>query len=247
MTVEDNNDLMGLMAIGRIIGETIKRMAEHVKPGVTTRELDEIGAAYLKKNGANSAPILTYKFPGWTCISINEEAAHGIPGDRVIKPGDLVNIDVSAAKNGYYADSATTVAVGEISAEAQDLLDTTRHALELAIETARAGQPINAIGKAVEDYATGKGYSIIRELPGHGVGRRLHEEPSVPNYYVRRLKKKLTEGLVVTLEPFISAGSRHIVTDDDGWTLRTKDNSLNAQFEHTVIITKERPVLVTAV
>jgi methionyl aminopeptidase len=131
--------------------------------------------------------------------------------------------------------------------EAQDLLDATQHALEIAIDTARAGQPINAIGKAVETFARSKGYSIIHELPGHGVGRSLHEEPSVPNHFVRRARGRFTEGMVVTLEPFLTIGKRQIVTDPDGWTLRTKDGSLSAQFEHTVIITKDRPILVTAV
>ena len=247
MTVENDKDLMGLMAIGRIVGKTLQHMAAQVKPGMTTAELDAIGAAFLKRHGARSAPILTYKFPGHTCISINDEAAHGTPGDRVIQPGDLVNIDVSAEKGGYFADSATTVPVPPITQEAQDLLDATQHALEIAINTARAGQPINAIGKAVENFARSKGYSIIHELPGHGVGRSLHEEPSVPNHFVRRARGRFTEGMVVTLEPFLTIGKRQIVTDPDGWTLRTKDGSLSAQFEHTVIITRDRPILVTAV
>jgi len=247
MVVQNDKDLLGLMTIGRIVGETIQHMAAHVEPGITTRELDDIGRAYLQKHGAQSAPILTYKFPGWTCISINEEAAHGIPGERVVQEGDLVNIDVSAEKDGFFADSATTVAVPPVSDEAQRLLEATQQALEIAIDTARAGQPLNAIGKAVENFARANGYSIIHELPGHGVGRKLHEPPSVPNFYVRRAKQQLTEGLVVTLEPFLSSGKRQIKTMPDGWTLVTKDGSLNAQFEHTVIITKERPVLVTAV
>jgi methionyl aminopeptidase len=247
MTVENDKDLLGLMTIGRIVGETIQHMAAQVKPGMTTAELDAIGAAFMKKHGAQSAPILTYKFPGYTCISINDEAAHGIPGGRVIQQGDLVNIDVSAEKNGYFADSAITIPVLPVSKEAQDLLDATKEALEVAINAARAGRPVNAIGKAVETFAKRKGYAIIHDLPGHGVGRGLHEPPSVPNHFIHRARRPLTEGLVITLEPFLVTGRRHIVQDKDGWTLRTKDGSLSAQFEHTVIITKERPILVTAV
>lgn len=247
MTVDNDRDVMGLMAIGKIVGECIQHMLAHVEPGITTGELDEIGATFLKKHGARSAPILTYKFPGATCISINDEAAHGIPGSRVIEPGDLVNIDVSAEKDGYFADSGYTMAVPPVTKEMQDLLDATQQALEIAIDAARAGQPINVIGKAVEAFARKKGYAIIRDLPGHGVGRGLHEEPSVPNHFVRRARRKMTEGMVFTLEPFLTTGKHHIVTDPDGWTLRTRDGSLSAQFEHTVIITNERPILVTAV
>ena len=247
MTVESDKDIVGLMAVGKIVGETIQHMAEHVEPGITTAELDEIGAEFMKKHGARSAPIMTYKFPGHTCISINDEAAHGIPGERVIKESDLVNIDVSAEKDGYFADSATTVAVPPVSKEAQDLLDATQEALQIAINAAKAGQPLNAIGKAVESFAKRRGYSIIHELPGHGIGRGLHEAPSVYNHFVRNARRKLTEGMVFTIEPFLVVGNRQIVQDRDGWTLRTKDGSLNAQFEHTVIITKDQPILVTAV
>lgn len=248
MTVETEQDLLGLMRIGRIVGLTVRHMQEAVRPGMTTRELDAIGARFLSKHGARSAPILTYKFPGHTCISINDEAAHGIPGDRVIQPGDLVNIDVSAEMDGYFADTGASMQVPPFTPEKQRLLAAAQEALEAAISVARAGQPINVIGKAVEAVARKGGYSIIRELGGHGVGKKLHEPPhSVPHHFVRRATQKLREGQVLTLEPFLTTGAIHINTQPDGWTLRTTDGSLAAQYEHTVIITQDRPILVTAV
>jgi methionyl aminopeptidase len=247
MTVNSEKDLQGLLKIGRIVGMTVQEMSKALCPGITTAELDEIGAKYLKLHGARSAPILTYKFPGATCISINEEAAHGIPGPRVVQDGDLVNIDVSAELDGFYADTGSSFPVGNVSEKNLGLLKHTRAALDVAINTARAGQPINAIGKAVETHARRGGFKVIQDLPGHGVGRKLHEPPSVPNFYVPTLRTKLTEGLVITLEPFLSFGANRVVQQKDGWTLKTQDGSMAAQFEHTVVITKGRPILVTAV
>lgn len=248
MSIENEQDIVALLKIGRIVGLAVQHMAEALQPGMTTAELDQIGAAFLTEHGAQSAPILTYKFPGYTCISINDEAAHGIPGDKVIQPGDLVNIDVSAELDGYFADTGSSFAVPPVAPEKQRLLDTTRKALQAAIGAARAGQPLNAIGKAVERVATPAGYRIIRELGGHGVGRGLHESPhAVPHYYNRRARQKLKEGMVLTLEPFLTTGAIHVKTQPDGWTLKTTDGSLSAQFEHTVIITKSEPILVTAV
>ena len=247
MSIESEKDLIGLMAIGRIVGLTLRHMAQALEVGMTTADLDAIGAAFLAQHGARSAPILTYKFPGHTCISINDEAAHGIPGPRVIQPGDLVNIDVSAELDGYWAETGASFPVGEVSAEAQRLCDATRSALDAAIGAARAGQPIHAVGRAVEAVAKAGGYGIIRDLPGHGVGRALHEKPQIYNYFNRRAHQPFTEGLVVTLEPFLTTGSGRIRTDPDGWTLRAVDGGLCAQYEHTVIITDGEPILVTAV
>lgn len=248
MTVESHEDLLGLLKIGRIVGLTLQHMQAAARPGMSTAELDAIGAAFLRQHGARSAPILAYNYPGHTCISINDEAAHGIPSSRVIQPGDLVNIDVSAEMDGYWADTGGTVAMPPISPEKQRLCDYTRKALEAAISVVRAGQPINVIGKAVEAVARQGGYSIIRELGGHGVGRHLHEPPhAVPHHFVRRATQRLTEGMVLTLEPFLTTGAIHVKTEADGWTLRTTDGSLSAQYEHTVVITDEAPILVTAV
>lgn len=247
MVVKNDGDLVGLMAIGRIVGLTMYHMAEQLESGMTTAELDAIGAAFLKKHGARSAPILAYDFPGHTCISINDEAAHGIPGDKVIQPGDLVNIDVSAEKDGYWGDTGRSFAVPPVTSENQRLLDCTERALEISIEHAIAGKPIYEIGKAVEKFAHKQGFNIIRELGGHGVGRHIHEKPSIPHWYNRKAKEPLQEGMVITLEPFLTTGGRHITKMPDGWTLKTRDGSLAAQFEHTVVITNGKPILVTAV
>ena len=245
MRIQDQKDVLGIMAIGRIVALTRDRMGQQVQPGMTTAELDAIGASLLKQHGARSAPILAYKFPGATCISINDEAAHGIPGDKCIQPGDLVNIDVSAEKDGYWADTGMSVVVPPTTKEKTALLKHTRKALEIALEQTFDGQPVNEIGRAVEQYAHEYGYEIIEELGGHGLGRHIHEPPSVPNYYKRNARQRLVEGTVLTLEPFLTLGARHVDTMADGWTLRTTDGSLVAQFEHTVIVQRGKPIVVT--
>ncbi len=247
MTVNNEKDFDGLMRIGRIVGMTIKVMAEAMRPGMTTAELDAVGAAYITSQGAQSAPQLVYKFPGATCISINEEVAHGIPGDRVIQPGDLVNIDVSAEMSGYFADSGGTFPVPPVKPEYQKICDCARTALEHSINAARAGQKNNAIGKAVELQARSCGFNIIRELSGHGVGKSIHEKPNVPNYFTKRSDDRLSDGLVITLEPFITNGSGRVYTADDTWTIKTPDGDRTAQYEHTIIVRHGKPVLVTAV
>ncbi len=248
MTIESPADVQGLLKIGRVVGLAIKAMIDAVRPGMTTLELDAVGAAVLKQHGARSAPILTYKYPGNTCISVNDEVAHGIPGSRVIQAGDLVNVDVSAELDGYFADSGYSIAVPPIKPETAKLVAAGQQALALAIDAARAGQPLSAIGKAVQTYADKQGYRVIRELNGHGVGRKLHEEPrNIPNHYNRAATTPLKEGMVITLEPFLTPGRGKIETGDDNWTLKTTDGVVAVQFEHTVIITKDRPILVTAV
>ncbi len=247
MTVKSEKDLMALMKIGRIVGLTIRAMQEALHSGMTTAELDSVGGAFLEQHGARSAPILTYRYPGVTCISVDDEAAHGIPGKRVIREGDLVKIDVSAELEGYFADAAVTVALPPVDARKEKLVECARTALAEAINAARAGQPFNAIGEAAERTVRGCGFHIIRELPGHGVGRGLHEPPTVPTFFVPRATKPIPEGLVFTIEPHVAAGRGQIYTDRDGWTLKTQDRSLVAAFEHTVVITQDRPILVTAV
>lgn len=245
MTVENEKDLAGLRKIGRIIAMTLREMQEQVRAGMTTAELDDIGGRYLKKHGARSAPFLTYGFPGATCISLNNEAAHGVPGNRVIQQGDLVNMDVSAELDGYYADASTTVLIPPIDPLKQKLCDCTRAARRKAIASVRAGRPLNIIGKTIEAEARRCGYHVIRDLPGHGVGRGLHEDPTVPGFYVPSNSKQLTDGLVITIEPFLSTGADHIVESQNGWTLKTPDGSLSAQYEHTIVVTRGRPIVVT--
>lgn len=247
MTIESQADMAGLLRIGKVVGLALQKMKEACRPGMTTVELDAIGAAFLKGEGARSAPILTYKFPGWTCISLNDEAAHGIPGRRVIKEGDLVNIDVSAELDGYFADTGATIAMGTVTPVKQKLMDCTQTALQKGIAAAQAGKPVYEIGRAMENTVRASGFKIIRDLPGHGVGRKLHESPSVPGFYTNKAREPLREGMVITIEPFVSTKASHIYTADDGWTLKTTDGSPAAQYEHTVIITKGQPILITAV
>ncbi len=247
MSIDSEKDLVGLLRIGRIVGLTLQAMQAAVQAGLTTAQLDAVGRAVLESHGARSAPMLVYDFPGYTCISINDEAAHGIPGARTIRPGDLVNIDVSAELDGYFADAAITVPVEPVSALHRKLCDTAQAALTDGIAAARAGQPVNAIGRAMESAAQRGGFAVIRELTGHGVGRHIHEPPTVPGFYARRARQPLTDGLVITVEPFLCAGSNRILTDRDGWTLRSADGSANVQYEHTIVVTQDQPMVITAV
>jgi methionyl aminopeptidase len=247
MIVRNEKDLAALQRIGEICGETLKHMLAHVEPGISTGELDRIGAEFLKQHGAASAPIMAYKYPGWTCISINEQAAHGIPGSRVVKAGDVVNIDVSAVLEGYWADTGASTLVEPVQKRHRQLLSDTHEALYAGIKEAKANCPVYEIGRAVERIAKKGHYRIIRQLSGHGVGRHIHEEPSVPNFYTRQANDTLFEGLVITIEPFFNLGRGIIITDRDGWTLRTPDKSISAQFEHTIVIAGNEPILITKV
>lgn len=246
MSIESEDDIRALLRAGRVVRLAIEAMRDALEPGITTAELDAVGERCLLSHGARSAPQLAYDFPGATCISVNDEVAHGIPGERVIQPGDVVNIDVSAELDGYYADSGVTVAVPPVSVETQRLLASGRRALDRAIDAAVAGNQLSAVGAAIENEAKRGGYNVIRDLAGHGVGRSIHEDPVVPNYYSRRMRGTLTAGMVITLEPFLTSGSGSIYTDVDGWTLKTADGAPFAQFEHTVIVTEGKPILVTA-
>jgi len=245
MTVESDDDLAALKRIGGIVRDCMREIAGHVRPGITTAELDEIGGRFLAAHGAHSAPHLAYDFPGHTCISVNDEAAHGIPGERALKDGDLVNIDVSAELNGYWADTGGSFPVGPAEPEIARLCAFTKSARRKAVYAARAGRPINVIGRAVQREALRGGYRVIPELAGHGVGRGIHEPPTVNNVYVAGDRKRLHEGLVITIEPFLTRGIARVYEAEDGWTLKTMDGALSAQYEHTLVITKGHPIVVT--
>lgn len=247
MTIESENDLKGLKRIGRVVGLALQEMARQVRPGMTTAELDEIARRLLARAGARSAPMLVYGFPGVACISLNDEAAHGIPGPRVIRPGDLVNIDLSAELDGFFADSAVTVLAPPVDPLKRRLCGCARSALRRGIDAAVAGAPISAIGAACEAEARRCGFNIIRDLPGHGVGRGLHEAPTVPGFYAPGASQPLAEGLVITVEPFLTTGATRVVEQPNGWTLKTRDGSLSAQYEHTIVITRGAPLIITAV
>jgi methionyl aminopeptidase len=246
MTIVDEGDIAALRVIGQIVARCLKLMAESMRPGMTTAELDAIGERYLAEQGATSAPRATYDFPGTTCISVNEEVAHGVPGDRKLARGDLVNIDVSGERDGYWADTGGSFPVEEMLPHLHHLCETTRRALNAAMRNASAGKPLRGIGKAIETQASAAGFSIVRNLCSHGVGRALHEEPEfIPGYDDPKERRMLHYGQVITIEPFLTTGDSWVDTADDGWTLFNRAGSRSAQYEHTLVITNGRPLVMT--
>ena len=246
MSIRSHAELAKLRAIGKIVRQALDRTAAAVRPGITTAELDAIGERVLAENGAASAPPKVYGFPGALCISVNDEAIHGIPGTRVIQEGDLVKLDLVAEKDGFFADAALTVRCGEVSEQAAAITRCAETAFRLALPAARAGNRVSEIGRAVEAETRRSGFRVLRELCGHGVGRTIHEPPQVPNFHDPRQHDRLTEGLVITIEPIISAGSGRAVLQPDRWTIKTADGSLSAHYEHTLVITRREPILLTA-
>ena len=246
MSIQDEQELASLKAAGRIVRMVLDAMKAEVRPGITTLHLDEVGARVMQQNGARSAPNMVYQFPGANCISLNDEAVHGVPGQRELKEGDLVKLDVTVEKDGYMADAAITVPVGQVSSQAQQLMACAERAFHQAMQVARAGLRVFEIGKAVDREVRKSGFAVIRDLGGHGIGRTIHEPPHVPNYHDPTASQVMSKGLVITVEPIISAGAGHVFTDKDGWTLRTADHSLSAHFEHTLVITSGDPLLLTA-
>jgi methionyl aminopeptidase len=245
MSIQSHSEFRKLQAIGKIVRMTLNAMSEAVRPGVTTAELDRLGASTLQEFGAESSPPKVYGFPGTACISVNDEAIHGIPGGRKLAEGDLVKLDVTAEKDGFVADAAVTVRVGKVSATADALVRCAEDAFRQALKVAKAGNRVYEIGRSVEREVRRSGFSVIREFCGHGIGRTIHEAPSVPNHFDPRYRTKLTEGLVITIEPIISAGNGQTQVQPDTWTMRTADRSLAAHYEHTMVITKGEPILLT--
>ena len=246
MSINSEKDLEGLRKVGKIVARCLQYMSSKLEPGMTTRELDELGGEYLNLHGARTTPQLTYNFPGYTCISVNEEAAHGIPGSKIIKPSDLVNIDVSAELGGYFADTGGSFIVPPQKKLHLQICAAAKAALERAVLEARAGAKINRIGHAIESVATENGFTVIENLGSHGVGRALHEEPSfIAGYYDKRDKRILQENQVITIEPFISSGAHEVFDTGDGWTLATESGIFTAQYEHTMVITKDKPLIMT--
>jgi methionyl aminopeptidase len=246
MSINEPQELVGMRAAGDVVRFMLEAMKEHVRPGITTAELDEVGASVMRQHGAQSAPALVYGFPGVSCISLNEEAVHGIPGPRALQQGDLVKLDVTVEKNGFMADAAVTVPVGEVTEERQNLVACAERAFAKAMLVARAGFRVWEIGRAVEREVRRSGFSVIRQLAGHGIGRTIHEEPRVPNFPDAQSNQVLTEGLVITVEPIIAAGSGRVFVAPDKWTMVTADHRPSAHYEHTLVITKGAPMLLTA-
>lgn len=230
----------------QISAEALQLAGESVRPGITTYEIDQIAYRYIKKQGAEPNFLNYNGFPATACISINDEVIHGIPSKkRVLKEGDIVSIDLGAKVNGYNGDNAATFACGVISDEAKRLCDTTRESLYLGIEQAVAGNRIGDIAFAIQSYCEERGFSVVREYTGHGVGTHLHEDPSVPNYGTAGRGQRLLPGMTIAIEPMINAGSKAIKCLPDGWTVKTLDGKLSAHFEHTIAITKGEPIILT--
>jgi methionyl aminopeptidase len=246
MTITQQEDLDGLKDIGRIVANTLQAMAKAMEPGMTTRELDEIGRALLDREGALSAPQSTYDFPGATCISVNEEIAHGIPGGRVIARGDFVNIDVAASNNGIFADTGATFRVGPVAPLLDRLCRDGHRAMQIGIAQVGSDKPLAGIGKAIGRFAQDRGYSLIRNLASHGVGRSLHEYPKeIATWPTRGDKRRINKGLVLTVEPFLSTGGQWATEGDDGWTLYAEPCAPVVQYEHTVVATERGAIIVT--
>ena len=246
MSIETQADLDALRRVGRVVAETIAEARRRLCPGMTTAELDGIGEEVFARHGARSAPRDTYGFPGCLCLSVNDEAVHGIPGERVLRAGDLVKVDVTAELDGYVADACESIGVGTVSRSTERLRATADAALRRGMSVARAGTPVREVGAAVERLVEARGFSVLRDLQGHGVGRAIHEPPEVPSWDAPWAGEPLTEGLVMTIEPIIGAGGRAVVETGDGWTIRTRDGACSAHAEHTIVITRDQPIVLTA-
>ncbi|KFG69619.1 type I methionyl aminopeptidase [Microvirga sp. BSC39] len=246
MTVSNEDDLNKLQEIGRIVANTLEAMAAALEPGMTTAELDLIGRRLLEKAGARSGPELVYDFPGATCISVNEEVAHGIPGSRRIQAGDLVNIDISAEKNGVFADTGASFPVPPITNATKRLCRDGKRALWIGLRQVGANKPIAGIGQAIGQFAEKNGYTLVRNLASHGIGHSLHEEPKeIATWPDRSERRIMNEGLVFTVEPFLSLGAEWAEDGDDPWTLFSEPRAPTVQYEHTVVATRNGPLVVT--
>jgi methionyl aminopeptidase len=247
MSISSQTELLGIQKVSEVVATTLKKMREFAKPGMSTRELDNYGATLLQQSGARSAPQVTYGFPGCTCISINHEAAHGIPSDNVLlKEGDLINIDVSAELDGFYGDNGGSFVLGKDFHNHHGLVDASKRILAYAISQIRGGVRIADVGRMIETEAKRSGFNVIRNLVGHGIGRNLHEEPAeIPNYYDRSNTKRFKKNSVVAIETFISTKASYVYETANGWTFAARDGSFVAQHEHTIIVTDEAPLILT--
>jgi methionyl aminopeptidase len=248
MSITTQSELLGMQAVSQAVGLTLKKMREYARPGMSTLELDEYGGGLLAGLGARSAPRVTYGFPGWTCISLNHEIAHGVPSaDVILREGDLVNIDVSAELNGYFGDNGGSFVLGRDRRNLQPLVDASQRSLRKAIAQVRGGVKIADIGRIIELEAKKSGYRVIRNLVGHGIGRSLHEAPhEIPCYYDRYNAARFRKNAVVAIETFVSTKALYATEKGDGWTYVTADGSFVAQHEHTIVVTDAHPLILTA-
>lgn len=236
MTIETPEELEAMERVGALVADVLAEMRAAVAPGITTGALDAIAARAFRRAGATSGPAELVGFPGTTCISVNEEVVHGVPGGRILREGDLVTLDVTPLLDGFCADAAVTVPVGKPSPAAAALLATANRCLAGAVRAARSGDPLRLIGRATEQAARAAGVTVYTQFGGHGVGRTMHEPPHVSNVEERHVRQRLHDGLVLAIEPMIGLGTRELVTRDDGWTIATADGSLSAHVEHTVVV-----------
>lgn len=246
MVYYKTNDEIELIKLSAdVLGRAHAEVAKLIKPGVTTNELDAVAESYIRDNGG----VPSFKgyggFPGTLCISLNECVVHGMPSDYALKDGDIISVDCGVFMNGFHSDSAYTYPVGNVDSKTLNLLKVTKESLYLGLEQAIVGNKVEDIGYSIQSYVEDKGYSVVRELVGHGVGKNLHEEPNVPNYGKRGKGKTLKEGLVIAIEPMINLGVKEVVQESDGWTIRTKDRKPSAHFEHTVAVRKGKPDILT--
>ncbi|MEM7132195.1 MAG: type I methionyl aminopeptidase [Chloroflexota bacterium] len=246
MSIGSEKDMIGLQRAGRLVVQAINAMKAAMAEGVTTQELDDIGRKIIEEAGARPAPEYFYDYPAATCISINEEVAHGIPGKRRIRSGDLVNIDVSVEFNGYVADTGASIPFGKVPPIVPKLCKATQEALQEAMNAAKAGKRMVDVQKVIDKVAQKRGFTVIRNLSGHGIGRKLHEAPGhVPDYSRKKDRRRFTKGMVLTLEPFLSTGPQHATETSDGWTLVTESGNYTAQYEHTIVVTDSKPIILT--
>lgn len=246
ITIKTKEQIEQMRKAGEILAACHREIAKLIRPGITTQEIDQFAEAFMKKNGAIPEQKGYNGYPYATCASVNDVICHGFPGKYALKDGDIVTIDMVVNLDGWLADSAWSYAVGNVSSEAQHLLDVTKNSLYKGIELAIVGNRIGDISHAIQTYAEGEGLSVVREFIGHGIGEKMHEEPQVPHYGPPHRGPRLKEGMVITIEPMLNIGTFRSKLDSDGWTARTLDGSLSAQYEHTIAITADGPVILTA-
>lgn len=229
-----------------IVARTLGELAKWIKPGVTTLKLDQIAEEYIRSQGAVPGFLGLYGFPNTLCISVNENVVHGIPSNYALQEGDIVSVDCGAIKDGFNGDSAYTFPVGEVAPEVMALLKTTKESLYVGIEKAEEGKRIGDISSAIQEYCEKRGYSVVRELTGHGIGKKCHEDPEVPNYGRRGTGPLIKNGLTISIEPMINMGSKNVVFERDGWTCRTKDRKPSAHYEHTIAVHNGKPDILSS-
>ncbi|MBH50120.1 MAG: type I methionyl aminopeptidase [Candidatus Marinimicrobia bacterium] len=229
----------------QIVADTLEMLSSEMVPGKSILELDQLAEEYIWSCNARPAFKGYQGFPSTLCVSVDDEVVHGIPNNRLLEEGQIVGVDCGAEKQGYFGDHARTFAIGEISQEKQQLMDVTRESLNRGIQSAKVGNHVSDIGYAIQSYVEPFGYSVVRELVGHGIGTQLHEDPQIPNYGDPGKGYRLQEGMCIAIEPMINLGAKEIVTDSDGWTIRTADGKSSAHFEHTITITSSDPVVLS--